>query len=286
VNHVITCAAGYGAKIHGGRYCQAQLNTFDYVWSKAESPSQLFRSINLNREISIHVAIKAGHMALVKRIVESCPVEGHLKELLVAIGLQYAIVNGRHKMFDYFLEEGAQPLHPILNPDETKELQYQDYVLCGPWTVGLVHSQRKSNSLHLCAVAGDLTEAFGQAMLEAILPSSRWDERPESLRRQNRVNCNCHKEVVEDPIVDCRNEHDETPFFLALKQKNTDWPGDFIKQAPIKTRSPDTDFCVNPVPFKATSPYRETPFCSMPSTGFQLSEPSISSSMTAGVVRS
>ncbi|KAI9786476.1 MAG: hypothetical protein M1839_006936 [Geoglossum umbratile] len=217
IRRVITCSANYGAKIHGERYHQAQLDIFDYLWDMAEHPSRLFRSVQGNGEIAIQVAVGAGNLAFVKRIVESCSVEGHLKQLLVTIGLQHAIIHGRRTMFHYFLRQGALPLHPVLPLQPEKDQQYQDYVLYGPWTMDLAYSQRKTTCLHICARAGDLAETFGQAILEHILPPSRWDETPETLRKQNKVNCNCDKKIDEDPLVDCRNEYDETPYFLALR---------------------------------------------------------------------
>jgi hypothetical protein len=160
MRHIIECHPTYGVKIHGKDFFQAQLETFDFAWSKCDPTSRLFRSITSSGEIAIQVAVKAGQLALTKRIVESCPEAGHLKELLVTIGLQCAVLRGRTGIFTYLLSQGAQPLHPVLVTVPGEAQQFQDYVLYGPWTMDLAPHQRKTTSLHLCSKGGDASASL------------------------------------------------------------------------------------------------------------------------------
>jgi ankyrin repeat protein len=217
VADIIACNANYAAKIHNTNFRQAQIETFDYVWSLAESPARQFRSIDADGNIAIMAAVGEGHMNIVKRIVETCPTTGYLQQLVITIGMQAAILSGRYEIFQYLLEKGAQPLHPVLRPKPGAPTQFDDYVTCGPWTVDLAAHQRKTTSLHLCAQAGNLSHLFCRKLLERILPPSRWERTPETLRTEGHIDCACQVLPQDDPIVDCRNEQDETPLFVALK---------------------------------------------------------------------
>ncbi|KAI9839769.1 MAG: hypothetical protein M1837_002008 [Sclerophora amabilis] len=217
VTYIIECSPVYSAKIHGPKYVEAHLETFKYAWSKTAAPGRFFKAITKEGFTPLQVAVHEGNKVVAEEIVRSCPSEGHLKELLVTIGLQASILYGRQSMFCYFLEHGAQPLHPYLVSDPNTDLQFQDYVLYGPWTMNLAQHQYRTTSLHLCAQAGDLSAFFGLQLLKALLPASRWDTTPSTLRKQDIVNCKCSSLPVDDPIIDGKNEFGETAFFCALK---------------------------------------------------------------------
>ncbi|KAF5635720.1 hypothetical protein F52700_5031 [Fusarium sp. NRRL 52700] len=117
----------------------------------------------------------------------------------------------------YLLDSGGLALHPVLRLEMDNDSQFETYVTCGPWTQELVVSQRKTNSLHLCAEAGEYSRMMREDLLRSVLPASRWDITPETLRHQNKVNFSCEKPLEIDPIVDCRNELAQTPFFCALQ---------------------------------------------------------------------
>lgn len=215
--HVLSSSPGYLAKIHRERFEEALLETFDYFWSHEDPERRLFKSIDSHGRISISVAVANANFPLVKRIVESCPTSGHLKELVVTVGMQTAIVEGKYAIFKYLLDNGGLALHPALNADPEEDSQFETYVTCGPWTPHLAEHQLKTNSLHLCAQAGEFAQRMCDNLLRSILPASRWDHTPEHLRKQNIVNCSCNGPLEIDPIVDSRNELGETPFFLALQ---------------------------------------------------------------------
>jgi ankyrin repeat protein len=219
MRYVLQCSPCYGMKIHEEGYFKAHAETFDFIWSKAEDPSRLFRRITRAGFIPIQVAVQEGHKALVVKIIESCPAEGHLKELTATIGLQTAILYGRQSIFNYLLEQGAQPLHPYLESDPKKDDQFQDYVLYGPWTMHLAAHQRKTTCLHLCAKAGDSSAYFGRTILKYLLPASRWETTPETFRKMDHTVCCGTQPPPDDPVVDCRDEQGRTPFFCALKQE-------------------------------------------------------------------
>lgn len=217
IYYILSTSASYLAKIHLDRFGLALIEVFDYFWSLEEPDHRQFYTIDGKGRIAIQVAIANGNFSLVKRIVETCPSSGHLKELLVTIGMQTAILEGRYAMFKYLLENGGLALHPVLHINPEDDSQFENYVTCGPWTQDLAKHQLKTNSLHLCAQAGEYAEMMCNDLLKSILPASRWDNTPEHLRQQNIINCSCEGPVQIDPIVDSRNELGETPFFCALR---------------------------------------------------------------------
>ncbi|KAH7139580.1 hypothetical protein B0J11DRAFT_501722 [Dendryphion nanum] len=215
--HILASSPVYLAKIHRERFEEALLETFDYFWSHEEPERRLFKSMDGHGRISISVAVAHANFPLVKCIVESCPTSGHMKELVVTVGMQTAIVEGKYAIFKYLLDNGGLALHPALNADPEEDSQFETYVTCGPWTPHLAEYQLKTNSLHLCAQAGEFAQQMCDDLLRSILPASRWDYTPEHLRKQDIVNCSCNGPLKIDPLVDSRNELGETPFFLALQ---------------------------------------------------------------------
>ncbi|PVF98801.1 hypothetical protein CPB86DRAFT_340011 [Serendipita vermifera] len=83
----------------------------------------------------------------------------------------------------------------------------------------LAVSQRKTTSLHLCARGGEYAAEFGEALLKALLPASKWDHKDEKPHQEDHATCNETCFSRDDPLVDCRDEYDQTPFFLALKNE-------------------------------------------------------------------
>lgn len=217
IHHLLMASPAYLSKVHVNRFEEALVETFDYLWSLVDSETRQFLSIDRAGHIAIQLAVTSGNFILVKRIIDTCPTEGHLKELVATIGMQTAITEGRYAIFKYLLNNGGLALHPVLQLEMDNDSQFEAYVTCGPWTQDLVFSQRKTNSLHLCARAGEHAQMMCEDLLRSILPASRWDVTPETLREQNTVNCSCDRPLEIDPIVDSRNERAETPFFCALQ---------------------------------------------------------------------
>jgi hypothetical protein len=173
--------------------------------------------MDVHGHVPIELAVEHGNFPFVKRMIENCEKSGHLKTLVATIGMQKAIVSGKFAIFEYLLANGGEPLHPILRSDPDAPVQYRDYLDLGPWTPDLVYNQRKTNSLHLCVQAGKFGQRMCDALLHKLLPPSRWDVTPQTLRERDITNCCCDSAPKDDPIVDSRNERGETPFFCALK---------------------------------------------------------------------
>lgn len=213
LRQVLACDAAYSAKIHKKGYEKAQMDTFDYIWFLEKNPiTRQFQAVRSDGSIPIDVAVKEGNLPFVKRILEDCPQQWHIRTLVATIGLQTAIVGGRSAIFSYLLSEGAEPLHPVLAPP-----QYKTYLEDGPWLPSLASHQKKTNSLHLCAEAGMMAGFMANEMLVKLLPASQWDQAPSKMRNQDHIDCCCVRPPRDHPIVDSRNEQDETPFFCALK---------------------------------------------------------------------
>lgn len=217
IRHILMASTVYLSKVHVDRFEEALVETFDHLWSLADPETRQFLSIDRAGHTAIQLAVIGGNFPLVKRIVDTCPSTGHVKELVVTIGMQTAICEGRYAIFKYLLHIGGLALHPVLHLEKDHDSQFEAYVTCGPWTQDLVYHQRKTNSLHLCAKAGEYSQIMCEDLLRSLLPASRWDTTPEVLRQRNTVICSCDSPLMIDPIVDCRNELAETPFFCALQ---------------------------------------------------------------------
>jgi ankyrin repeat protein len=216
---LLTTSQKYLAKIHGEAYEEALLSMFTFIWSRADAVERQLLSMNALGETAIQVAVKNGNFILVKCILDSCPAHPlHLKRLVATLGLQTAIPAGHLAMMRYLLDAGGDALHCELSVDPNANGQFGWYPIETSWSPASI-LQPGDNSIHLCAFAGHNSARMAQEILHRALPSSRWDQTPEHLRKHDKINCSCVRPPSDDPIVDTRNDEDETPFFLALRQQ-------------------------------------------------------------------
>jgi ankyrin repeat protein len=173
ISHLLMASPAYLSKVHVDRFEEALVETFDYMWSLVDPETRQFLSIDRAGHIAIQLAVTGGNFTLVKCIIDTCPSVGHLKELVATIGMQTAIVEGRYAIFKYLLDIGGLALHPVLPLEMDHDSQFETYVTCGPWTQDLVISQLRTNSLHLCAKAGEYSRMMCEDLLRSILPASR-----------------------------------------------------------------------------------------------------------------
>jgi Ankyrin repeats (many copies) len=234
---VISCSVEYAAKIHGRRHEKARIETFDLLWnwknrrrsffrrSLAEeiTGQRMLRSISRGGRIPLQQAVYECDMVIVKHLskltseaTDSGPL---LVELMANIGLQAAVLYEKPAMVAYFLSAGAHPLQPQFCLEAGKEYQVPPSMFTDP-----TRSPDEKNTLHLCARAGSSAEVIGQHLVDNLKLNfyQSLSTQELNMRKQCAIELTYYLELpggTDDPLLDKRDESDNTPFFLALQNE-------------------------------------------------------------------
>jgi hypothetical protein len=185
---------------------------------------RMFRPITRCGRIPLQEAVHESDMIIVKHLMKltSDATDGGPQFInrMATIGLQAAVLYEKPAMVEYFLSAGAHPLEPqfYLQPGESDQLS--------PSTkrVDPERSHIKKNTLHLCAWAGISAKVIGQQLVDNLKPNfaQKFSDRERNMRKQSAIELTYYFELpggTDDPILDQRDESDNTPFFTALQNE-------------------------------------------------------------------
>jgi hypothetical protein len=232
---VIDCPVEYAAKIHGRSHEKARIETFDLLWNWKNrrrsffhrsvageiTEKRMLRSITGGGRIPLQEAVHESDMITVKHLMKLTSDATDSGPLFIKqmanIGLQAAVLYEKPAMVASFLSAGADPLQPLFYLQPGKEYQL-------PPQMFAERSPDEKNTLHLCARAGSSAEVIGQHLVDNLKPNfnQNLSNAERNIRKQCAIELTYYAELpggTDDPLLDKRDESDNTPFFTALQNE-------------------------------------------------------------------